>query len=88
MSVPLKATVQAIEGDSVRLTLEDGQTLRLPIQHIEGTPKPGAAVCLIAAIPGSEDASRQAMAQHLLNLLLGTTSSAAAASEPHARNHP
>jgi hypothetical protein len=72
MSQPLKATIQAIEGDLAHVLLEDGQMIRLPLKYIEGTPKVGAEALLILAIPGGEDAGRQAMAHHILNELLGT----------------
>jgi hypothetical protein len=72
MSEPIKATIQSIEGDLIQVSLSDGQTLRLPLKYFEGTPKVGAEALLIIAVPGSEDAGRQAMAHHILNQLLGT----------------
>ncbi|HWQ99250.1 MAG TPA: hypothetical protein VN397_00180 [Candidatus Methylomirabilis sp.] len=74
MATPLKAAVQTVEGDWIKVALEDGQTLRIPASACEGTPKPGADVRLIAAVLGSEDAGRQALAHHILNQLLGTKS--------------
>ena len=71
MATPLRATIQSVEGDWVNVTLEDGQVLRLPVSACEGMPKLGADVRLIAAVLGSEDAGRQALAQHILNQLLG-----------------
>lgn len=71
MSAPIRATIQTIEGDTLTLSLEDGQTLRLPVSAVEGAPKTGMDVFLIASVPGSEDAARQAVSKHLLNELLG-----------------
>jgi len=72
MATPLKATVQTVDGDSVTIKLEDGQTFRIPATACEGTPNSGLEVRVIAAVLGSEDAGRQSMAQHILNQLLGS----------------
>ena len=66
----LKARIQSINGEMVVLTLEDGQSLTLSASQIEGTPVVGQDVALIAAALGSESASRQKLAQDLLNELL------------------
>ena len=66
----LKARIQSINGEMVVLTLEDGQSLTLPTSQIEGTTVVGQDVALIAAALGSESASRQKLAQDLLNELL------------------
>jgi hypothetical protein len=68
---PLTATVRQIDGNVALLELEDGQSLRLPLTVLEGTPKPGSVVRLLAVTHGGEDAGRQAIAKHLLNELLG-----------------
>ena len=66
----LKARIQSINGEMVVLALEDGQSLSLPQSQIEGTAVVGQEIALIAAALGSESASRQKLAQDLLNELL------------------
>lgn len=66
----LKARIQSINSDMVILNLEDGQSLSLSVSQIEGTPVVGQDVAVIVAALGSESASRQKLAQDLLNELL------------------
>lgn len=68
----IEATVQSIEGARVTLGFEDGQQLTVPTEACEGIPKVGAKVRVIAAVLGSEDAGRTALARELLNEILGT----------------
>ncbi len=67
----LKGKVVGVQSEQVKVELGDGQVLSLPLSAMEGTPKEGMEVALIAAALGSEDAGRQALARHLLNGLLG-----------------
>lgn len=66
----LKGKVIQAHTDSVTIRFEDGQSLRLPISDVEGSPKEGMDISIVAAALGSEDAGRQKLAQHLLNQLL------------------
>ena len=66
-----KGKVVSIEGEKVRLELEDGQQLVLPSSAVEGALKEGMDVALVVAALGSEDAGRQVLARHLLNGILG-----------------
>ncbi|MFA5186049.1 MAG: hypothetical protein WC551_06175 [Patescibacteria group bacterium] len=66
----VKAKIVKIEGENVVIGLADGQTLALPKDAVEGECKAGQEVVLVAVVPGSEDAGRQKIAQHLLNELL------------------
>lgn len=66
----LKAKVLSVAGDRVSLGFDDGQKLTLPAAAVEGSPKEGSEVSLVATAVGSEDAGRTALARHLLNELL------------------
>jgi len=66
----LKAKISSIEGERVVLVFEDGQALTVPVTAVEGLPKVGQEVAVIAAVLGSEDAGRKKLAQDLLNELL------------------
>ncbi len=65
-----KAKIISIVGDRVTASLEDGQTLTVPISDIEGSPKEGQDIAVIVVALGSEDAGRHKLAQDLLNDLL------------------
>ncbi len=75
MSSPIKGTVQDVQNDVCVVVLEDGQTVRLPMSAIEGSAKVGSDVFVMAVVPGGEDAGRQAVAQHLLNEIIGSKKS-------------
>lgn len=66
----IKAKIVSITNEKAVVSLEDGQTLTLPVPSIEGTPKQGSDIVVVAACLGSEDAGRTKLAQDLLNELL------------------
>lgn len=70
MNESLRATVQTVEGERVTLAFADGQILKVPLAACEGQPKSGAEVRVLAAVLGSEDAGRAALARELLNEIL------------------
>ncbi len=63
-------TVTDQNDSSVTGKTADGQTLRLPLTAVDGTPKIGQELKLIAVLPGSEDAGKTELARSLLNALL------------------
>lgn len=73
MKTPLKAVVRSVDGGTVTLALEDGQTLRIPESSLEGRPEAGAEVRLIAVVPAHEERGRHALARNILNELLDTS---------------
>lgn len=66
----LNAKITGITGEIVSLQFADGQSLNVPVSAVEGTPALGMSVALNVAVPGSEDAARQALAKDILNDLL------------------
>lgn len=68
---PLSAIVSSIEGSIVTLSLQDGQSLRLPIEAFAGKPTMGASVDLIAAPRQATDAATRELSRHIINELLG-----------------
>ena len=73
MSKPLTLTVQEVGNDTIKTKTSDGQTWSIPKGSVLGSVKSGTELRFIAVSPGSEDAGKTALAQTLLNELLGTS---------------
>ncbi|MBP7134058.1 hypothetical protein KBA73_02475 [Patescibacteria group bacterium] len=69
----LTTHIEHMEGGQLTLKTDDGQTLRIPESFIQGTPVIGAELRLLPLLAGSEATQNPALAQALLNELLGPT---------------
>jgi hypothetical protein len=66
----LKGIVQSVEGDQITIALSDGQTIRVPVSSVEGTPVSQGEIFLLPFLTGGEVSARSQFARDLLNHLL------------------
>lgn len=62
--------VERLEGDKVTAKTETGEHVSLALDAIQGTPKPGSKLRILAVTEGAEDTSATELVRALLNEIL------------------
>ncbi len=65
-----KGTIISIKNDRLEVRLVSGQAVSLPVSSFEGTPVVNQDVAILVVPLGGEAASRDRLAQSILNELL------------------
>lgn len=66
----LKATIETIEATIATIRTADGQTLKIPVNSIQGTPKIGGEIRILFSTGLADQPETQDLARALLNELV------------------